>query len=215
RVGPRRKGYELGSPRTIRISRRRIIDGDTEVPQVSCSFGCGRHTSQYGAADAPPCSLVVTEHEQLVLAKGSSQGSPKLIPVEGRHTFGLRKGIAGLEIIEPVVFEGCAVDLVRSRFCLDLNNGSAGLGEFRVKVTARGVYFLYRIHRRIHGDDSKDWIRIIHAVDHKVGAAEQLAVIVDLYAVLWILPFGVLPGHFRSARQEQLQLCEVAIDQGE
>ncbi len=121
-----------------------------------------------------------------------------------RHACRLRKGIARFKLIVLEKFEGGAMNLIRSRLCLDLDDRAASLRKFCVKIACRSREFLHGIDGRINHYNPQDWIGIVHTIGHEIGPAKELPVRSNLDSPLRVLSLTVLPRVFCSPREQQL-----------
>src|SRR6266566_3394989 len=106
------------------------------------------------------------------------------------------------------------MELIGSRFCFHLNDYTTRLRKLGVEIAGCGIESFHGIDRGIDDNNAQYWVIIVHAINHKVGSAEQLSVGIDLDTALWILGLAVLPRHFCRSREQQLQFREVSIDDG-
>ena len=102
------------------------------------------------------------------------------------------------------------MEVVGARLGLRRHHGRHGLAELGVEVLRCDLRLGDRVQRRIHDDDAQDRILIVCAVQLESGAAESLAINLDLLAGLRILIGGVAPAQLLCTRKKQLQAGKVA-----
>ena len=180
-----------------------------------------RHRLQVCDTHLRTNALVVTEEEDLVLDDGTTDRSSELVLQAHRkridrgdgaaRTGALRERVTRQIRIRGAVVKRRAVEGIRTRLRLRRYHRRNRLAELRVEVLRRDLRFRQRIRVRVHHDNAEDGVLIVRAIQLEGNAGKRLAVNLNLLRSLRILTGRVRPAQCLRARQQQLQIREVAI----
>ena len=95
------------------------------------------------------------------------------------------------------------------------HNAGGRLSELRTVVLRRNLGFADRFEIRVDDDDPEDRIAVLRAVELVPGAAEVLAVDLDLGRSLRVLARRVLPLQLLRTGSQKDELREVAVEDGQ
>jgi len=190
--------------------------------KIAAACRVGRHRAEPRAADLAACPFVVAEEEPAVLRDRSANRGAELVLLglrqesPGQRVGGeLRERIARLELVALEELEGAAVQRIGARLGLHRDHPCRGLAELGVVVLRGDLRFPDRLQGGIDDDDPEDRVAILGAVELVRGSAEMLAVHHRLRRPLRVLAGRMLPAQLLSARRQQDELGEVAVEDGE
>src|SRR5690348_12422383 len=140
--------------------------------------------------------------------------SAELVPFQGRRSVRLGEGIAPkirevLRVI-PEVLESREVDLIAARLGGSIQDSGTHVAEFRIVILCRNLLLRQRIDVGIDDDDAQYGILIFRSIQLIAGAAEMLAIHLDLGAALRIFTRCVSKADLGGAWREQFQGLRVA-----
>jgi hypothetical protein len=107
------------------------------------------------------------------------------------------------------------VELIGARFCLHGLHRGDSLSELRVEILGGDLGFRHGLVVWIDDNDAENGVLIVGAIQGIVHAAERLAINLNLLGTLWVLVGRVGPTKLHRTRQQQLQVGEVMVRDGQ